>query len=340
MRVLVTHPGPHFSVADVHSGLVSGLRANDCEVVDFNLDRRLDFYVNAQLEIDGEMKKAFDYESACALAAKGVEAACYEFWPDVVVIVSGFFLPPDLYNLMRARHHHVVLWLTECPYEDDRQLHQVGHADTVIVNDPTNLERFREVNPRTFYIGHGYDPTIHHTFGYKTSLASDFCFVGTGYQSRIEFFEKVDWAGLRVQFAGNWLQVEEDSPLAPLLMHERGQCVGNADAADLYRAAKVSANVYRKEAETDALAHGWAMGPREVELAACETFFLREPRGEGDDLLWMLPTFTEPGEFGDLVRWYLNHPDDRKQRAAKAAEAIAGRTFKANAANLLRLIGV
>lgn len=338
MRVLVVHPGPQFSVADVHAGLISGLVANGCEVVDFNLNHRLDFYINAHLKKNDEWIRAFEYEAACALASKGVESACYEFWPDIVVVVSGFFLPPEVYALLRARKHHVVLWLTESPYEDDRQLKQVGYVDTVIVNDPTNIDRYREVNPRTFYIGHGYDPRIHHPNGRKEALRSDFVFVGTGYQSRIEFFEKVDWDGIHAVFAGNWSQVADDSPLLPMLLHERGQCVDNTDAADLYRATQVSANLYRKEANDADLMHGWAMGPREIELAACRTFFAREPRGEGDDLLWMLPTFTEPGELVDVVRWYLEHPDERKELAAKAADAVADRTFAANAAQLLHLV--
>jgi spore maturation protein CgeB len=338
MRILVVHPGPNFSVADVHTGLIKGLMANGCEVVDFNLDHRLSFYTNAHLKKNGEYIPAFDYEAACAVAAKGLESACYEFWPDVVIVMSGFFVPPDIYRLMRDRTHHVVLWFTESPYEDDRQLLQASHADTVIVNDPTNLDRFREVNARTFYIGHGYDPHIHNPHGLKQSLRSDFCFVGTGYQSRIDFLEKVDWHGIQPVLAGNWTQVTDDSPLIPFLLHERGECIDNTDTADLYRATRVSANLYRKEAEHDAHAYGWAMGPREIELAACHTFFAREPRGEGDDVLWMLPTFTEPAELGDLIRWYLEHGEERDVLAAKAAEAVAGRTFQANAAELLDLI--
>ena len=52
MRVLVVHPGPKFSVADVHHGLVKGLRANGCQVGIFNLDDRLDFYAAAHVELE------------------------------------------------------------------------------------------------------------------------------------------------------------------------------------------------------------------------------------------------------------------------------------------------
>lgn len=338
MRVLAVHPGPHFSVADVHNGVIKGLRANGCEVVDFNLDRRLDFYVNAMLEIDGVTKKAFEYEAACTLATKGLEAACYEFWPDVVIIMSGFFTPPDLFRLMRARAHHVVLWCTESPYEDDRQLAMAHAADTVILNDPINIDEFRERNPRTFYLPHSYDPEVHYPARGCREVLADFSFVGTGYPSRVAFFEQVDWSGIDALFAGNWQSVDDGSPLVPLLAHERGQCIDNVDAAGLYRGSLTSANLYRREASFDDLAEGWAMGPREVELAACGTWFARDPRPESDGLLPMLPSFTEPGEFGELLRWALAHDEEREKAAAAAAAAVADRTFEATTGRLLKLI--
>jgi spore maturation protein CgeB len=339
MRVLAIRPGPHYSVADVHNGVVSGLRANGVTVADLNLDDRLDFYVSAQLEINGQVRKAFEYEAAVTMASKSMLAAVYEYWPDVVIVMSGFFIHPDTFRLLRSRGHHVVLWCTESPYEDDRQLNMAHAADTVILNDPKNIDDFRGINPRTFYIPHGYDPLIHRPGAVKPEWACDFGFVGTGYPSRVEFFEKVDWSGITALFAGNWQQVDEQSPLAPFLAHERGQCIDNTDTAVLYQSCKVSANLDRKEAQSDDLVEGLAMGPREVELAACGTWFARESRLEGDDVLWMLPQFTEPAELGDIIRWGLDNAEQVGQAVRLAKEAVADRTFQQTTARLLKIIG-
>jgi hypothetical protein len=102
--------------------------------------------------------------------------------------------------------------------------------------------------------------------------------------------------------------------------------------------ATIGANIYRKEHSEGSHADGWAMGPREVELAACGSFFLREPRPEGDKLFPMLPTFTEPGELGDLIRWWLPQEDRRRDAAVAAQAAIADRTFTNTAASLLRFV--
>jgi hypothetical protein len=100
----------------------------------------------------------------------------------------------------------------------------------------------------------------------------------------------------------------------------------------------MSANLYRREATRPELATGWAMGPREVELAAMGTPFLREARGESDEVLGMLPAFDGPGDFGEKLRWWLARDGDRAEAAAKARRAVAERTFDAHARRLLRLL--
>jgi spore maturation protein CgeB len=337
VRALVVEPGPSFSVADVHHGIMSGLEQNGVTAVPHDLGDWMQFCTLAHMKRGRKWIPAFEYEDACRMAAYTIKAACWDAVPDVVIIVSSFFIPPDIYMNLRERGRHVVLWLTESPYEDERQVAMARHADTVITNDPTNLDLFRKQNPRTFHIPHGYDPNIHHDIG--RSDKHPFSFVGTGYPSRVEFFEKVDWP-CDPLFAGNWKQVGDDSPLLPFLADERGQCIDNTDTADLYRSSVTSANLYRKEAMSDDDIEGWAIGPREVELAMCGLWFAREPRSEGDQLFKRLPKFTEPGELSDQLRWALDHPDARRDAITQAKAAVADRTFKNNIAHLLKIIGL
>lgn len=335
MKALVIHPGPDFSVADVHRGLVSGLRANGVDAREYNLHDRLAFYAEAQVERKGEMVRAFSHDAAIDMAAKGISAVLYEWWPDVVIVVSGFMLPPWVWAILARRPHRVVLWCTESPYEDDRQARPARFADMVILNDPLNLASFRQINPQTYYLPHSYDPAVHHPS--DVPPVHDFVFVGTGFESRIEFFSRVEWP-CRPLFGGNWQQLDELSPLHRYLAGSRWECTDNAETANLYRAAKIGANLYRREATEASTADGVAMGPREVEMAACGLFFLRDPRPEGDDLLPMLPTFSDPDEFSDLLRWWLDHDAERTTAAADARAAVADRTFEATTARLLSLI--
>jgi spore maturation protein CgeB len=232
----------------------------------------------------------------------------------------------------------VVLNYLEAPYEDARMVDLAAHVDLLLINDPTNLDMFRAVNPRTYYMPAAYDPDIHCPGPVLPDAMSDFCFVGTGFPSRIAFLETVDWDGIDAALAGNWQHLTGDSPLRKLLAHDIGNCCDNTEAVDLYRATKASANLYRREGAPGSLtAAGWAMSPREIELAATGCFYLTEARGENREVLPMLPTFDGPADFEEKLRFFLARDDLRRDLAGQARAAIAPRTFLSNARELLRL---
>ena len=337
MKLVAVRPGPRFSVQDVHHGWVKALTAllGRENVGDFNLDDRLDFYDKALQAQPGE----HTFLSTMRMACKGLEAAVYEFWPDVILVTSGFFVPPDLLQLFQARGHKVVLLATESPYEEDHQLGLAPYCDLVILNDPTHLDLYTQIT-KAVYIPHAYDPDVHKKPAViLPEWRSDFCFVGTGYPSRVEFLERVDWTGIDVALGGNWQHVQPGSPIEPFIAHPKKFCLDNADAVNLYAGTKCSANIYRREAQRPELSEGWAMGPREVELAAVGCFYLTEERGENREVLPMLPTFVGPDDFGEKLRWWLAHDSERERVALAAQRAIADRTFVSNARDLLGLIG-
>jgi len=327
---MVVRPGPHFSVQDVSNGWTRALKDLGCHVGDFNLDERLDFYDKAL----GIMMEDHKFIDIVRLVSKQVEAACYEFWPDIVLVVSGFFTPPEMLALMQSRGHKVVLLATESPYEDDNQLGLAPFCDLVLLNDPTNLHLYQELT-EVDYSPHAYDPAIHYRREPEPEWKSDFCFVGTGYPSRVEFLEAVDWSGIDAAFGGNWQALKDDSPLTPFLVHEKELCIENENAVELYSACKASANIYRTEALRPELAKGWSMGPREVELAAVGTFYLTEERGENREVLPMVPVFDGPDDFGEQLRWWLAHDTERERVADEAQRAVADRTFTKHARGLL-----
>ncbi len=331
MRVLAVRPGPAFAVNDVYRGYLKAFRRLGCEVADFNYDDRLTFYEKA-------LPDGTDVREAIKLAAKGISATCYEWWPDVVVFVSGFYTPPAYYGLLKNRGHKVVLIHTESPYEDSKQVEVAGDVSLNVVNDPTNLDQFLAVNPESIYLPHCYDPELHTPFG-PVAQSSDVCFVGTGFADRIRTLEQVDWSGLDVTLAGNWQQLSPDSPLRPFVAHGLEDCVDNQEAVRLYRGTKASLNLYRRDTLPGDSSEGWSMGPREVELAATGCFYLTEARGENREVLPMVPTFNGAGELSDQLRWWLANPTARDVTARKARVAVADRTFENNARKLLTKVG-
>lgn len=288
------------------------------------------------------VRRAMNEDQAYAAAAQGLSHACYTFWPDLVLFISAFFMTAGTFQLLRMRGHKIVILHTESPYQDDEQLVRGQLADLNLLNDPTNLDKFREIAAAE-YMPHAYRPAVHYprTGPRDPGKASDLCFIGTAFKSRIGFFEAMDLTGIDVLLGGNdWGSVSEDSPLARFVGSGLGNpdCVDNPQAAELYRHARAGINFYRREAEEGWDTRAWAMGPREVEMAAIGLPFLRDPRGEGDEVLSMLPRFASPAEASGQLRWLLAHNAEREELAAKARAAIADRTFANNARRLLQLL--
>jgi hypothetical protein len=339
MRALVVNPGPNFSVADVARGWARGLADLGVQVRTFELDKLLDYFAYAYTDRNGEIVKAHTETEAIQLAAGQIKAACYDWWPDLVIVVSGFFMYPQLVDIMRDRHRHVVLLCTESPYEDEAQLQKAAWYDGVVLNDPTNLDAFAEVcDGPALYAPHAYDPAVHYRAPAKHH--ADVSWIGTCYPSRAAFLEQVDWSGLDVSFGGNFKDAPES--LLRFVGHEPEECVDNDVTAEVYRGSLASFNIYRAETngQLSDSADGYSMGPREVEMARCGLFFCRQSRPESDEVFPMLPTFSDPQELGDQLRWAIANPEARMMAVERAFAAVEDRTFPNNARALLQALGL
>lgn len=330
MRILTVEPGPEFSVADVHNGYRKAFQQLGHQVRNFNLGDRITFAENALPQMPATEKTA----TAARMVAEQLRAACFDFWPDVVVITSAFLIPPETFDIIRDRRIKIAVILTESPYEDPTQIGIAARSDLAIINDPINIDQYRQYQPNTHYIGHAYDPELHRPQIIAPEYAADFGFVGTGFPSRIRFLEAVDFGNLNVKLAGNWQELDATSPLNRYLIQHESGSFPNTETVRFYSSIKISANLYRKEGAENHI-EGYACGPREIELAATGTFFLRESRPESDDLFPMLPTYQNAEEFGELLEWWISHDRQRQDAARLAQLAIKPRTFSNNAVALL-----
>jgi spore maturation protein CgeB len=346
-------------VHDVFIGWQEAFGDLGIKCIDYNLQDRIAFYDSAYLftgkhneQGQGQFKKALtDKAMVIELASNAILSTAYQFWPDLILIVSAFFIPAETIDILRSRGHKVVLLFTESPYEESRQIGQAWHADLVLLNDPRRLAEYDEVGLPAFYMPHAYRPRLHYPGPGQDELQTDFAFLGTGYPSRVEFFAKMIAAGafegLDVTLGGNWQGCKPGDAVLAFLSHDLDECVDNELTTAVYRSAKVGLNIYRREAGRDitdaaekakAALGPVACGPREIEMAACGLFYLRDPGPESDELFPMLPTFAGPEDAAEQLRWYLAHESVREEMAQKARAAVRPRTFQANVQRLLGLL--
>ena len=349
-KILVVHPGPDFSVADVCRGWVKALRKLGHDVMVFNTNDRLAFYGQVLLpDLDKEVcpkckrsatKKAVEEPLAIAqLATAGILEECFAFNPEIVFFVSAFFQNMNALSLMRKRGLKLVMLHTESPYQDEEQMGRGSLANLNLLNDPTNIERWAELGP-VAYVPHSYDPDIHYPPTRPVTYESDFTFVGTSFYSRCEFFSQMNFEGLNVSLGGNgWDAIDPKfRKLYDYLGHHPSMCVDNDETARVYRVSKTGMNFYRREGEDEHQGEGYAMGPREIEMAACELFFIRDPRPESDEIFPMLPVFHDPHEAEDLIRYYVKHDEKRDALAALARDQIKNWTFDTRAKDVCKLM--
>ena len=344
MRWLLIHPGPSWSVADVFNGWSEALTGLGEQVEEYPLDAALRFF-NAALAGTGEqlpcgcqgVRKFLDRDQVIQLAVDPVLAAANRWWPDVILCVSAFFVPPWMLEILRARGHRIVMLMTESPYQDDFQLKMAAYADLTLLNDPVNLDAYRAVGPAE-YMPQAYRESVHYPPPPGAVPEYDFAFVGTGFPSRVRFFNDMNLAGLNVRLSGLWMDLPEDSDLRDWTVTDSDDCVDNHETAAIYRRARTGINFYRREAEDGHAGEGWAIGPREVEMAASGLWFARDPRPESGALFGMLPSYSTPEEASDQIRWALAHPAERDRAAGQAHAAVQDRTFTNHARQLLRLL--
>ena len=336
-KILVVHPGPDFSVADVYRGWIKSLRKQGHQVMTYNTNERLTFYGNVVFQ-DKEtrpcdhgywpVRKAMpDPEMIAQMATKGLFETCYTFWPDVIFFISAFFQTAQTLHILRTRGHKIVMLHTESPYQDDEQMQRGAFANLNLLNDPANFGRWKELGP-VAYVPHSYDDAVHYPADPR-QYGIDFSFVGTSFISRLKFFDAMNFKGIDAIFGGNgWDTVPpEYQHLWKFLGHRPEECVDNTETARIYRMSKCGINLYRQEGEQKHAGQGWAMGPREIEMAACGLFFLRDPRPESDEVFPMLPSFSSPAEAEELLRYYIKHDSEREDLADQALIAVQDRTF-------------
>lgn len=329
MRAIVVGPLATYSVADVAHGWVDGLRDVGVDTAYFDLSLQLGYFLAA--EVRGEKMTATQARQA---VTHNLLAECYLLNPDVVFIVTGNDVDWELASRIACP---VVLVLTECPYELEGQAQACAGIEPslVLVNDPVGAEVYSQFAP-TFYLPHAYRPNVHTPGSWRRDL--DCLFVGTGFPNRIEWLTSADWSGVDLHLAGMWKGLGDHHPLRRCLLDVGVDgCTDNAsETVPLYQRAVTTFNVYRTDSYGEhSHADGWAISPREVESVMTGVYLVRDPRGEGDEVLSMFPTFASADEMVDQIRWALAHPDERAAAVEAGQAALADRTFANHAARAL-----
>lgn len=352
LRMLVVHPGADWSTADVYAGLMHGLRHHGVEVVPYRLDERIGVshkWLHVLWRQKNKARKTAGDEplprptKADMIYHAGVGALemAMRHGVDVVLVVSGMLLHPDVIVMMKRAGLRVVVLFTESPYDLDAELAYAAMVDGCWTNERTCVPAFLAVNPNSGYLPHAWHPEKH--FVSARSLAEvpqyDVVFVGSGFAERIAWFNKIDWTGIDLALYGTWKRLGLKKELHHCI---KGDQIDNTYAAALYRRAKVGLNLYRiwsrpQKGGLPERVKGESLSPRAYELAACGAFHLSAYRAEVEETFGSLvPILPEnPDDAGALIRRWVMDDAGRAAVSAQLPACVAEATWKERASRVI-----
>ena len=347
MKILAVNPGADISISDVAVGLADAFERQGVELVRYNLSGRLEracswlahCYRKARNE-GTDLPRPNDADIKY-VASVGVIERALRHQPDWVFIVAAMYLHPDAVIMLRRAGLKVAVLFTESPYDDEQQLRLAPYVDACWVNERSSVAKFREVNPNSHYYQHAIDPEKHLQAAREFDVAGhDVVFVGTGFQERIDLLGAVDWTGIDLGLYGTWTLMGTRNRLRQYL---RGGAIVNERTAALYRAAKIGLNLHRTSKgfgrHQEQVEGAESLNPRCYELAATGTFFVSDWRPELETVFGVaVPTFQTAAELEEVVRYYLEHEDERRAIAARLPALVAGHTFDVRAREILRIL--
>lgn len=327
MRILFVHPAVNMSIMDVSRGYRNALIRAGHNVHDYSLGSRIAYHMKAlPAEVADNMQVLSRAASECIL-----NEALYHN-ADHVVIASGLNLHPIAIWLLGKVGIRVSIIFTESPYEDEAQAAWINldHVEGNVDITPFTNDRYSAMKYGWAFLAPAFDPSLHKPMGSSLDLECDVLMVGTGWPERQAFLESVDWTGIKLRLCGVWLDIH---PHSPLHQFYRPGVVSNNQIASMYSNAKICINFNRKSATA------LTPGPRCYEIAACGAFQLSDPRS---DLLGLfggsVPTFNNPVELGDKIRYFLANDNERRELAEESLVRVQGNTFDNRAATLMSVI--
>ncbi len=331
-------PGANFSTWDVYRGYFKALKKAGCEVLAYGLDKRISFYGEALQLFKKQKRGTYCLADIYRLASNGIVVDALRQQVDLVFIISGMYVHPDAFVLLRRAGFKIACYFTEEPYDYAQQLKLVPFIDYLFLCDKVNLERYRKIQPNTWFVSHSCDPEIHKPRQVEDKYESDVVFIGTGFPERIELFEQIDWTSIDLKIFGTWELVKKKSPIRKYVSNE---IMDNLETVKYYSGAKICLNLHRRSKGfrkvPEFIDEAYALNPRTFEIASCGAFqIVDDSRGQLRDVFGQtIPTFQNAKHLEMMIKHYLRAPRAREQIAKKAQEISQSHSFNERVAFLM-----
>jgi hypothetical protein len=249
--------------------------------------------------------------------------------PDVVYVISGWAMPPEIVQFAQAQGSKVILHLLDAPYMDHKQPELCGPYDVILVNERASVDFYRTYNQNVHYMPHCWNPNQHTADQGSPEDCPDVFMCATGFDERVRVLERVRWNGHKLVLKGFW---PRPGSLGPYI---KEGTVQNRVLPVYYKNSKVNLNIHRtsRQWHPDTGSQGHvdtqmeSVGPRVVEVLACGGFLMTDFREECDEFAGGLVVFDEDN-LQERLDHFLAHPAERAEIARRGHVLVQPWTFE------------
>lgn len=261
---------------------------------------------------------------------KNLLAQVERFHPELAIITGGHRILPDTVKSLNKKGVQTVLWTIDPPIDFQPIIKAAPYYDHIFCQGTEAIELLGRVGITIArWLPMACDPDLHHPIKLSSEdqkkYTHDIVFVGSYYPCRAELFSGLTGFNLAIWGPG-WDKLEATSPLRKYV---KGAHTTPDQWLKIYNAAKVVLATHYQDPE--ARFPVYQASPRIFEVLACGAFLISDKQrdvltlfNEGQHLV----TFENSNDLVNKVKYFLNHPDERKLIAKQGyKEALRNHTY-------------
>ena len=352
------------STLDVFTGVGDALTMEGHDVKPYDLRQRLQFYTDAlKAKVEGTNKKV-SIDQVYDVACQGLLAATLHQMPDMILYITGQYIPPGIPALIRERFPSVkqVVWYTESPYMMAHEIIRTPMFDYVFTNDKVCEPIYKRYHPdkNAFYLPTAYNDKLEWDVELRRweqiVFSSELFFVGSEVPGRLEFLRElcaILEGDINFKIFGAFPSA--DVGHAPeLSKFYSPKTLNKFEVAKYIKKADITLNHFRKnESKRIVRNHKtgesvieevepYSLSPRVYEIMATGGFCLTQYRPEFDDLDMQdgrdIVFYNDARDCAEKVLYYRDNPEERIKIQRAGKEKIIEHTYINRVRRMINII--
>jgi spore maturation protein CgeB len=262
--------------------------------------------------------------------------------PDIVIVTGGHRISGSTVKALRDHGIVAVLWTIDPPLNFQPIINVAPHYDYIFCQGTEAVELLNHagiISVRWLPVAcdASQQRPVELSPKEKRDYGNDVVFVGSYYPNRAELFERLTDFDLGIWGPG-WEKLHSDSPLRRFL---KGGPLKPELWLKIYSASKIVLAAHYRDPEGRFPVY--QASPRIFEAMACGTLVISDNQRDvfslfkdGEHLIG----FDHPDDLVEKIRYYLEHPEERKEIARRGRqEVLQNHTYIHRIEKLLSVVG-